>query len=91
MDTMTYASLAVIPESVAESNQRPIVAEAELAPLDLPRPIASPGCAIYYASSVSALVSALGGRWPGKFDKSRDSSCPGGGREFGDPIDWEVG
>ena len=27
----------------------------------------------------------------GKFDKSLDSSCPGGGREFGDPIDWEVG
>jgi hypothetical protein len=26
-----------------------------------------------------------------KCDKSRDSSCPGGGREFGDPIAWEVG
>jgi hypothetical protein len=35
MDTITYASLAVIPWSVAKSNQRPIVPETELAPLDL--------------------------------------------------------
>jgi hypothetical protein len=28
---------------------------------------------------------------PGKFDESLDSSCPGAGREFGDPIDREVG
>jgi hypothetical protein len=35
MDTMTYASLAAIPWTVAESNERPIVPEIELTPLDL--------------------------------------------------------
>ena len=35
MDTMTYASLAAIPWSVAKNNQRPGVPEVELTPLDL--------------------------------------------------------
>jgi hypothetical protein len=37
------------------------------------------------------LSKRIGRPLAGKFDKSRDSSCPGGGREFGDPIAWEVG
>jgi len=39
-------------------------------------------------ASMSPL--AWRGPLPGKFDKSLDSICPGGGREFGDPIDrWK--
>jgi len=34
MDTATYASLAAIPWSVAESNRRPAIPEIELIPLD---------------------------------------------------------
>jgi hypothetical protein len=33
----------------------------------------------------------IGRLLPGKFDESLDSSCPGAGREFGDPIDREAG
>jgi hypothetical protein len=35
MDTMTYASVAAIPESVANSTRRLLVPEVELIPLDL--------------------------------------------------------
>jgi hypothetical protein len=35
MDTMTYASVAVLPESVANSTRRLLVPEVELTPLDL--------------------------------------------------------
>jgi hypothetical protein len=35
MDTMTYASIAVIPWSIAESGQRPVVPEPEFAPFNL--------------------------------------------------------
>jgi hypothetical protein len=35
MDTATYASLAAIPWSVAESNRHPAIPEVELIPLDL--------------------------------------------------------
>jgi len=35
MDTATYASIAVIPWSVAESRQRPVMPETELRRLDL--------------------------------------------------------
>jgi hypothetical protein len=35
MDTMTYASVATLPESVANSTRRLLVPEVELTPLDL--------------------------------------------------------
>ena len=35
MDTATYASLAVIPWSVAERDRRPVTPEVEIIPLDL--------------------------------------------------------
>jgi len=35
MDTMTYASVAALPESVANSTRRLLVPEVELTPLDL--------------------------------------------------------
>lgn len=35
MDTMTYASVAVLPENVAKSTRRLLVPEVELTPLDL--------------------------------------------------------
>jgi hypothetical protein len=35
MDTMTYASVAVLPEGVANSTRRLLVPEVELTPLDL--------------------------------------------------------
>ena len=37
------------------------------------------------------LSKRIGRPLAGKFDKSLDSSCPGRGRQFGDPIDREVG
>jgi len=35
MDTVTYASVAVLPEIVANSTRRLLVPEVELTPLDL--------------------------------------------------------
>jgi len=35
MDTMTYASVAALPESVANSTRRCLVPEVELTPMDL--------------------------------------------------------
>ena len=35
METVTYASVAVIPESVANSTRRLLVPEVEITPLDL--------------------------------------------------------
>jgi hypothetical protein len=37
------------------------------------------------------LSKRIGRPLAGKFDNSLDSSCPGRGRQFGDPIDREVG
>jgi hypothetical protein len=35
MDTMTYASVAVLPWSVAEQNKHLVIREAEFTPMDL--------------------------------------------------------
>jgi hypothetical protein len=35
MDTMTYASVAALPWSVAQHNKHPVAPEAEFTPLDL--------------------------------------------------------
>jgi hypothetical protein len=49
MDTMTYASVAVLPESVANSTRRLLVPEVELTPLDLS----------YLGRSIRAEISRL--------------------------------
>jgi hypothetical protein len=49
MDTMTYASVAALPESVANSTRRLLVPEVELTPLDLS----------YLGKSVRAEISRL--------------------------------
>jgi hypothetical protein len=49
MDTMTYASVAALPESVANSTRRLLVPEVELTPLDLS----------YLGRSIRAEVSRL--------------------------------
>ena len=49
MDTMTYASVAVLPKSVANSTRRLLVPEVELTPLDLP----------YLGRSIRAEISRL--------------------------------
>src|SRR5438132_550188 len=36
MDTMTYASVAALPWSVAQNKKHPVVPEAEFTPVDLP-------------------------------------------------------
>ena len=38
----------------------------------------------------SVLITTRRGA-PENFDNQLDSSCPGGGRQFGEPIDREVG
>jgi hypothetical protein len=35
MDTITYASVAVLPWSIVQSSKRPLVPEADFVPLDL--------------------------------------------------------
>jgi hypothetical protein len=35
MDTITYASVAALPLSIAQSSKRPLVAEADFVPLNL--------------------------------------------------------
>ncbi|MBV8898702.1 MAG: hypothetical protein JOY92_01125 [Verrucomicrobia bacterium] len=35
MDTITYASVAVLPWSIAQGKKRPLVPEADFVPLDL--------------------------------------------------------
>ena len=37
MDTMTYASVAALPWSVAQNKKQPVVPEVEFTPLDLSR------------------------------------------------------
>jgi hypothetical protein len=49
MDTMTYASVAALPESVANSTRRLLVPEVELTPLDLS----------YLGKSIRAEISRL--------------------------------
>jgi hypothetical protein len=49
MDTVTYASVAVLPESVANSTRRLLVPEVELNPLDLS----------YLGRSIRAEISRL--------------------------------
>jgi hypothetical protein len=49
MDTVTYASVAVLPESVANSTRRLLVPEVELTPLDLS----------YLGRSIRAEISRL--------------------------------
>jgi hypothetical protein len=49
MDTMTYASVAILPESVANSTRRLLVPEVELTPLDLS----------YLGRSIRAEISRL--------------------------------
>ena len=49
MDTMTYASVASLPESVANSTRRLLVPEVELTPLDLS----------YLGKSIRAEISRL--------------------------------
>jgi hypothetical protein len=49
MDTMTYASVAALPESVANSTRRFLVPEVELTPMDLS----------YLGKSVRAEISRL--------------------------------
>ena len=49
MDTMTYASVAVLSESVAKSTRRLLVPEVELTPLDLS----------YLGKSIRAEISRL--------------------------------
>ena len=49
MDTMTYASVAALPENVANSTRRLLVPEVELAPLDLS----------YLGKSIRAEISRL--------------------------------
>ena len=49
MDTVTYASVAVIPESVANSTRRLLVPEVEITPLDLS----------YLGKSIRAEISRL--------------------------------
>ena len=49
MDTMTYASVAALPETVAKSSRRLLVPEVELTPLDLS----------YLGKSIRAEISRL--------------------------------
>jgi hypothetical protein len=49
METVTYASVAVIPESVANSTRRLLVPEVEITPLDLS----------YLGKSIRAEISRL--------------------------------
>jgi hypothetical protein len=37
METMTYASVATLPWSIAQNKKHPVVLEAEFTPLDLSR------------------------------------------------------
>jgi hypothetical protein len=61
MDTTTYASLAVIPWTLAENNERPVVPEVELTPLDLAALASINGYPIFICQGRRFQPTTLGG------------------------------